>query len=433
MSSQSTLDRMILPLALMASGALAWLSGQPVVTAGLGLAALVIAAVRLKGQRHVLVLIALVLSTKLFMALDLIFALIEARPMRYVYAQGVLTQNLRLTALGVLLLWMASFVAGTRLSAPNVTAYAVDVRFSGYTKAAILVLAFVSQLAFVALLLHVGGIERMLSGMASRYEMYHGVGFLRVLVGLGAICSALGILRGARRWPWGFALLVAIELAALGGRSFAVFSTLVPLILLSSLRRGFLKPRHLASVGILGIAFAYGVGEYRVAQLSSRYASFENPVRQLAYDTGAAENFPAVLHLLETDQTGFDGGKIVLSSLVAPVPRIVWPGKPMVDDAAVVAQLLLPEVDEVNWGLPLGPHGLAFFTGGYLAVPIFGLFAGGLFGLLLRLRTRDLGLAAVTPFLLVLVPDVFSPAVFARAVVLATCGLVLALLNRVRT
>lgn len=117
--------------------------------------------------------------------------------------------------------------------------------------------------------------------------------------------------------------------------------------------------------------------------------------------------------------------------MLAPVPRAVWTEKPVTDEAAAIG-VILANADRVNWGLPIGPHGLAYFTGGAVLIPIFGFISGLFFAYVMTRSRRSVAWAAGAPFLVLLAPDILSPSTTARVFVFTALIIVISLTLRFR-
>ncbi len=378
--------------------------------------------------------LAIILSLKLLYAADIILAIFDGRPLRYAPETDTDAAQLRGQVLLMLLLWTASFITTASLFTRrqpmvNGEPTAMDCKTRiGFISAGLIGL---SQIGFFAITLEVGGTAKMLASMSNRHEVYFGIGFLRVVVGAGAIGAALLFLGGRRKLSWLIATLIFCELALLGGRSYALFSTIIPICMLwiSSTKRTPVG-RLLLMAG-LAVVFVSALGSYRSAQLSERYHAPAGVLSKLVMDTGAADNFPSLLALLRRGSVPFTGGEIVASALLAPVPRAIWKEKPVTDEAAAIG-VILANADRVNWGLPIGPHGLAYFAGGAVLIPLFGLISGLFFAKVMVRSRQSVAWAAGAPFLLLLAPDILSPSTSARAFVLGVLIIAISLTFRFR-
>jgi len=378
--------------------------------------------------------LAIILSLKLLYTADIILAIFDGRPLRYAAETVTDAAQLRGQALLMLLLWTASFITTASLLSPRqplpqsqLAAIHWNTRL-GFISTALIGL---SQIGFFAITLEVGGVAKMLASMSNRHEVYFGIGFLRVVVGAGAVGAALLFLGGKRKWSWVIATLIFCELALLGGRSYALFSTIVPICMLwiSNVKR--IPVGRLLLMTASALVFVTALGGYRSAQLSERYHAPAGVFSKLVMDTGAADNFPSLLALLRRGSVPFTGGEIVASALLAPVPRAIWKEKPVTDEAATIG-VILANADRVNWGLPIGPHGLAYFAGGAVLIPLFGFVSGLFFTKVMARSRRSIAWAAGAPFLLLLAPDILSPSATARALVLGVLIIAISLTFRSR-
>ncbi|MHC9013968.1 hypothetical protein [Stenotrophomonas bentonitica] len=375
--------------------------------------------------------VAATLLVKTLYAADLLLAMYDGRPLRYAPEVGASAAELRAQTLLMLCVWAAAFCAAASFSS-NSRLFSYTKMPDGVSGKVIpMLLIAISQVAFILIVKQVGGISMMLSSMSSRYEVYFGIGFLRVAVGAGAIGCAMYYLQGKRWRSWIITVAIFIELALLGGRSFALFSTLIPIAMLwlCSLKR--IPIGRTALITASAVIFVSALGTYRSSQLSQQYHAATGVFSKLVIDTGAADNFPSLLSMLRRDVTPYAGIEIVSSSLFAPIPRAIWNEKPMTDEAAAIGTILA-NADTVNWGLPIGPHGLAYYTAGAIAVPIFGLISGLFFGFVLNRTQRSAAWMATSPFILLLAPDILSPSTAARAIVLIMITIAISFAIRLR-
>ncbi len=375
--------------------------------------------------------IAAALILKTLYAGDILLAVFDGRPLRYAPEVGAQAAEIRAQCLLMLCIWALSFLTAASHLARSYSGLAINLDQKPSPKAIPILLILLSQIAFAAIVNQVGGLSTMLANMSSRYEIYFGIGFLRVIVGFGAVGCAIYYLSGRKRLAWIISVLIFAELAMLGGRSFALFSTIAPIAMLWLAERKSIPIARTAMMAALGITFVSALGTYRSSQLSQQYHTATGVFLKLVLDTGAADNFPSLLSLLRRDATPYAGAEIVASSLFSAIPRAVWKDKPMTDEAAAVGTVLA-NAGTVNWGLPIGPHGLAFYTGGAILVPLFGLIAGTFFSFVLRMSERNLAWASISPFLALLAPDVISPSTSARALVLMAVAISLSIALRVR-
>lgn len=378
--------------------------------------------------------LAIILSLKALYAADIALAIVDGRPLRYAPEIGADAAQLRGQALLMLLLWTASFIA-TASAFPHhhlrmQTSLVATERekWIGIVSTGLVVL---SQIGFFAITIEVGGAAKMLASMSNRHEVYFGIGFLRVVVGAGAIGAALLFLCEKRKLSWLLATVIFCELALLGGRSYALFSTIIPICMLWISSSTRIPIGRILLMAALALAFISALGSYRSAQLSAQYHASAGVLSKLVMDTGGADNFPSLLSLLRRDVVPFSGKEIVASAVLAPVPRAVWTEKPVTDEAAAIG-VILANADRVNWGLPIGPHGLAYFTGGAVLIPIFGFISGLFFAYVMTRSRRSVAWAAGAPFLVLLAPDILSPSTTARVFVLTALIIVISLTLRFR-
>ncbi|MEN5208272.1 hypothetical protein ABE493_09145 [Stenotrophomonas terrae] len=378
--------------------------------------------------------LAIILSLKALYAADIALAIFDGRPLRYAPEIGSDAAQLRGQALLMLLLWTASFIAtASAFSGRYLRMQISQVANENRTWIGIVSTGLValSQIGFIVITIEVGGAAKMLASMSNRHEVYFGIGFLRVVVGAGAIGAALLFLCGRKKLSWFLATIIFCELALLGGRSYALFSTIIPICMLWISGSKRIPVGRVLLMAALALAFVSALGSYRSAQLSAQYHASAGVLSRLVMDTGAADNFPSLLSLLRRDVVPFSGNEIVASAVLAPVPRAVWKEKPVTDEAATIG-VLLANTDRVNWGLPIGPHGLAYFTGGAILIPIFGVISGLFFAYVMTRSGHSVAWAAGAPFLLLLSPDILSPSTTARVFVLTTLIIVISLTLRFR-
>jgi len=375
--------------------------------------------------------VAATLLVKALYAADLLLAMYDGRPLRYAPEVGASAAELRAQTLLMLCVWAAAFCAASTFSSSTRSFDHTKMPAGLSGKVIPILLIAISQIAFILIVKQVGGISAMLSSMSSRYEVYFGIGFLRVAVAAGAIGCAMHYLQGKRWQAWTVTTAIFIELALLGGRSFALFSTLIPIAMLWLLSLKRIPIGRASLIAVSALIFVSALGTYRSAQLSQQYHAATGVFSKLVIDTGAADNFPSLLSMVRRDATPYAGIEIVASSLFAPIPRAIWNEKPMTDEAAAIGTILA-NADTVNWGLPIGPHGLAYYTAGAIAVPIFGVVSGLFFGFVLNRARRSTAWMATCPFILLLAPDILSPSIAARGIVLIMITIAISLAVRLR-
>lgn len=221
-------------------------------------------------------------------------------------------------------------------------------------------------------------------------------------------------------------LLSTVLVGALGGRTAVIQGWIMVAVVYHLVWRP-IRMRSLGAALVLAAAFSSVFLAVRASTWGDRGPSTSAPELVSALSSSGAEAttgrvaldvFAAVYEEVPT-RTDFYKGSTFVSLLVAPVPRSIWPDKPVTDESGIVGRMLL---GPLGHGLPPTSAGLYYLNFGiagiYLGFALTGLIHARLFSALLRsgadwggvayaillVHFRDIGTAAVIDSAMMVLP-----------------------------
>ena len=244
-------------------------------------------------------------------------------------------------------------------------------RHLGLLAAGALVLAWGANSAIV---LRTGSLVEMFTMMRYRLELYEGLAYLVQLTKLGTVAAILLLFRGNGRSAVLVVVVQCLIAVSMGDRGDVIFFTLLPFLIALYHHRGSLSAAPLIALG-LGLAIFYqAVGEFRRSgELTLRGGLSGEGFVQTLGDVEHHQITASVIGLVDSGQVELLKGRQLPVVFVAPIPRALWAGKPVIAESALVGQMILGRRFH---GLPAGMFGYGYLNFGWLGVILFGLVGG---------------------------------------------------------
>lgn len=235
-------------------------------------------------------------------------------------------------------------------------------------------LIMIGTLSYIYIVYLKGGFIAVFDAMRNRVEAYEGLHYLLKLVALNTIAAILLLKLGYKKASFIIITLSFLMQASFGGRSNAFFGTIIPYLIFYHYNVKRLNIIKLLPLGVLAALFAISIGNYRIygtfrVEAGSLYALFSS----LAYGSSGGEILPSLVGSLLKGHIDYLYGSNLINIIYAPIPRSIWPEKPIIEDSGIVGKALM---GDNYWGLPPGPYGLAFFNFGFFGVIIAAFFVG---------------------------------------------------------
>lgn len=236
----------------------------------------------------------------------------------------------------------------------------------------------VSMLCFIKIFHEAGGILSAFVGMSGRNVLLADLAALASFAKVGYISPVMFML--TRRYILCVAsfLIITVFMAGIGERGAVLFSGLIPLLIAYRLYRGKINSKYILLLLSVFIAYYLVVGAVRGRQSSKDNESFSEKVVEVVSKTEHHVNAAATIKMAEKD--GFYYGKTLINLVYVPMPRAMWPQKPVTSESAAVGMQLKGVSSPAGAGLPPGlfAYGyLQFGLGGvFLIALIAGIFSG---------------------------------------------------------
>jgi hypothetical protein len=273
-----------------------------------------------------------------------------------------------------LLAYLAAYYTSNRPSARRLSA---SVGFiARYNHREIYVAGFATffvGILIYALYVHlVGGYDQVLI-FSQRRQAAQGYGYLvhgAWLLFVGALLTLAGgaLNRRARLASWMMLGTATLLISTMGGRAPVIFGWLsFTLTYHYAIKR--LSLRHAIAVAVLGAIFAGAFLDLRQETFDGSAVSVERVValdRELEAHLWSAiedrnNSIPVFMAVIDRtpDHIDYQLGRTYARILAAPIPRSVWPDKPVIDESGFVGRALL---GERGYGLSPGFAGILYLN-----------------------------------------------------------------------
>jgi len=243
-------------------------------------------------------------------------------------------------------------------------------------KMAYLVIAILVSFSIVAYLFAIkkaGGFIYILQNFYRRGNLFEGLFYFVYFVQLIELATCLLVIIDRnffKSFKFWFLLLIGTFLnASFGSRSTAVHFWLLILIVYHY-RWKMISKKVLVTVGLVVIIFALWFGQFREA--TSRMDIFNPDIYSITLKKEGEKidiikNFflarrgfdcLAALIYVVPEKLPFQFGKTFLNLFFAPIPRKIWPGKPVIDETGILGRAVLGR----EQGLPPGNIGVWYMN-----------------------------------------------------------------------
>ncbi|HLU48630.1 MAG TPA: O-antigen polymerase [Planctomycetota bacterium] len=290
-----------------------------------------------------------------------------------------------IVALGLFGYWVGYYGGVSRLL-PEVR-LGLPERFHRRRLATLIVL-LTCAVAFVygLFIVQAGGFRAMWNVMGERREVYAGVKVVGWVLDIASLpLILLVVLRGDRRPRWLVPACAALvlALAATGDRSRALVPALIVIIFWHySIRR--IRPILLMGLAFAIVVLAVAIRDLRGTSFGGREVDFTVIEESVTAPTLVVERFVlgrgtvdiigVLLHLMP-ERLPFQHGATYIRALVMPIPRALWPDKPLVDESGLVGRAFFgPDY----YGLPVGTEGVLYMNFHLPGVLLGMIFLGAL-------------------------------------------------------
>ncbi|WP_195574320.1 O-antigen polymerase [Paenibacillus sp. 1001270B_150601_E10] len=282
--------------------------------------------------------------------------------------------------LGCMLLgYVLSNLAAARKSAPIRAGEHEERRYAGqynflYPKGLAAILLAISIASFGYIFMLQGGMDAMLAAMVNRREEYEGLAYIRNMVSLGGVSALLFLFGGAPKRGIAAAVLTTAMMMLFGGRGAALLGVLLPFgivyhYFIRRLSFALLAP---VAAGVLLIALMWGNMRME-GEMNLSVSGLGELMFKAGNQLQTADIVPAIVSGVDSGLIAFTYGEPITRIFYAPIPRSIWPNKPITDETGVVGYTLMgPDY----WGLPAGNYGWAYFNFGWLGVIVLGVLTG---------------------------------------------------------
>lgn len=245
--------------------------------------------------------------------------------------------------------------------------------FCNPQKVAIILLIFAIS-SYMYILYDIGGVSAMLKAMSQRVETYSGKTYLINIVRLGSLSSILLLYSGKHKTSILINLLTFLAMSTFGGREGAFFGVVFPFLIFYNFYYKKINMRSLIFLISLGVIFGITWGNFRhYGDLGFRDVEIGGLLFQIAKGKATGDILPSLLYLLLNGQIEYNLGKSMINIFFAPIPRSIWPSKPLIDETGVVGRAIM---GSDHWGLPPRSYGYAFFNFHWIGVIMLATITG---------------------------------------------------------
>lgn len=246
----------------------------------------------------------------------------------------------------------------------------------------VLLLVLIFALSYLLIIHEVGNWKRMWDSMGLRRDIYADIKYLflplDILPGLILMLLALPSIQ-KKRFPWWIVpvvLLTIVLFAATGDRSRIIIPVFELAIFFHYLYRR-ISGCKLALLGFALITIALAVQDLRDTTFSGRGVDVTvledadyNPVAvaEEFFTRRRSIDLIGVMLYLMPERLPFQFGRTFTNIIFLPIPRSVWPEKPIIDESGIVGNALM---GPSYYGLPVGTEGVLFMN-----FHVFGVIVG---------------------------------------------------------
>jgi oligosaccharide repeat unit polymerase len=234
---------------------------------------------------------------------------------------------------------------------------------------------FISLICFFMVFKTAGGIFNTLSLSAERFEAFSAASGFLAFTKIGYITSVLLICRAKFKSALITFIIITILMGLVGERGAVLFSGVVPVLVAYTLRFKTINKSTSILLIFIFVLFYSIIGALREGGTDD---SLSNSAIKIVKNT--AHHHIAASTIRLADDEGYWMGEGLFNIIYAPIPRSIWPNKPIIAESGAVG-IALKKSSEVNGvGLPPGNFAYSYLQYGMLGVVILsflsGLFAG---------------------------------------------------------
>lgn len=240
-----------------------------------------------------------------------------------------------------------------------------------------------SLFGFAYSLVIFGGFSGMIGALVSTTTAYSGLGYLRLIVGLGGLSAILFLYGGKTKTSFLVILLTSLMLSFFGGRANVVLNTILPYLMYYNYKVKKLSIIVLSIFSIFSLLFIEILGLFRKSQ--QEFLSINGIwglISNAAKETGMGTTLPWLVSSLNEGSISYQYGTPLLNLIYSPIPRTLWSAKPEIIDGSVLIAYYL--TGSTRYGMPAGAYGEAFFNFGWLGVIMFSLITGYIINLIYK-------------------------------------------------
>ena len=251
--------------------------------------------------------------------------------------------------------------------------------FSLKNSKAIYLLLAIAWGSFYLIVSKLGGITVLIENFQQRLVVFSGesLNYYIYLTQLGSYAAIYLYLIGNKKTSF-FVFTVQILINLLmGDRGYIIFNIIIPLVIIVHLHKKKIPIRKMIIYVLCVLVFYQLYGNLR------RYGSYNygNPsifesVLKVFKDIEHFGITATIIGLVDGKYVNYLYGKPLFNIIFAPLPRSIFPWKPMFIAESALVGALIYNIDYVYIGLPPGLYGYGYLNFGWLGVILFSIITG---------------------------------------------------------
>lgn len=235
----------------------------------------------------------------------------------------------------------------------------------------------VSIFCFLKVFVAAGGAFNVLSVSAERFAIFSNLSGYIALTKIGYITCVFLICRGRFTSATIVFILITLCMALIGERGAVLFSGIVPIMVAYTIRFNAIRNHLLIPLVAFFVIFYSVIGAIRGG--GSEAGRIDDMALNLVKNT--AHHHIAASTVKLADEKGFWLGEGLINIIYAPIPRTVWPNKPIVAESGAVGVALKESTEVDGAGLPPGNFAYSYLQYGLLGVIVFSFMSGWFAGI----------------------------------------------------
>lgn len=278
-----------------------------------------------------------------------------------------------INAVGCLVMFLACFWPRSvkRLDSVTCPKYTLNRRLVLFA----CIFTLIAWSSYLYIVYEIGSIGFMFSNMGNRVIIYHDLNYFIKFTKVG-IYAAILLLFNRNIFISMLLVVGQIFIAtSLGDRGDVIFYTLIPYIITWHFIKQPIAYKHLLLVFIIFISFYVALGNYRTASIhSDNTFNTDINISQILSGVMHHHNTAAVVYKVDKEEIPLQLGSPLMNVFYAPIPRAVWPKKPIIAESALVGSWL--KKSDILSGLPPGLFGYGYLNFGWIGVVLFAGITG---------------------------------------------------------